>query len=104
MENCVVLRSSISFILLHQWTVLRHATSEAVLELALVWKGLQHHSFGVREVYLAFVRCLVNGRFLHLGQVLWTSLGRIVFGARERLLDSKRDLVDILKVFVGLNF
>ena len=103
-EYCVVLRSPISFILLHQWTVLRHATSEAVLELALVRKGLQHHSFGVREVYLAFVRRLVNGRFLHLGQVLWTSLGRIVFGARERLLDSKRDLVDILKVFVGLNF
>lgn len=104
LEYCVVLRPTISFILLHQRTVPRHATSEAMLELALVGEGLEHHSLGVRKVYLALVRCLVNGRFLHLGQVLWDSLRRIVFRARERLLDGDRDLVDVLEVSVSLDF
>lgn len=99
----VVLGAPISFVLLHQRTVLRHAASEAVLELALVWERLHHYGFGVREVYLTFVRRLVNGCLLHLGQVAWASLG-VVLGGVERLVDGDRYLVDILEVSIGLNF
>ena len=99
----IALRSPIGFILLHQRTVLRHATSEAVLEFALIWKRLHHYSFGVWKVYLTFVRRLVNGCFLHFGQVVWATL-RIVLRGHERLLDGQRYLVDILEVSIGLNF
>ena len=99
----VVLGSPISFVVLHQRTVLRHAASEAVLELALVRERLHHYGFGVREVYLTLVRSLVNRCLLHLGQVAWASLG-VVLGGVERLVDGDRYLVDILEVSIGLNF
>lgn len=71
----VVLRASIGFVLLHERTVLGHAASEAVLEGALMRQRLHHHSFGVCEVYLTFIWCLIGGsRFLHLSQILWTGL------------------------------